>query len=106
MGRGQDGDVFPINVFLLTQPLKAVKYMFVCVTHTASLSVRIYTDTAYHVHTVTLPMQPTNTESCSDLHVRPRAVVQHISNTFSGQRRSLNDLTYSDIWPESGYAYT
>jgi hypothetical protein len=33
-------------------------------------------------------------------------VVQHISNTFSGQRRSLNDLTYSDIWPESGYAYT
>ena len=106
MGRGQGGDVFPMNVFLWTQPLKAVKYMFVCVTHTASLSVRIYTDTAYHVHTVTLPMQPTNTESYSDLHVRPRAVVQHISNTFSGQRRSLNDLTYSDIWPESGYAYT
>ena len=106
MGRGQDGDVFPINVFLLTQPLKAVKYMFVCVSHTASLSVRIYTDTAYHVHTVTLPMQPTHTESCSDLHVRPRAVVQHISNTFSGQRRSLDDLIYSDIWPESGYAYT
>ena len=47
------GDVFPINVFLLTQPLKGVKYMFVCVTHTASLSVCMYTHTAYHVHTVT-----------------------------------------------------
>ena len=98
-----------INVFLLTQPLKAMKYTCTCVnthTHTAYLSVRIYTHTAYQVPTVTLPMQRTHTESCSDQHVRPRAVVQHISNTFSGQRRSFRDLVYSDIWPESGYADT
>ena len=65
----------------------------------------MYARTAHQVRAVSLPMQPTHTEPCSDQHVRPRAVVQHVSNPISGQRWSGNDLVYSDVRTESVYAY-